>query len=81
MRLLRMLAVIGLAAYLVLQGLFLLTGFGGAVALGIVGIIGLITGVLIFVSLGHWFRMDKADIKSSVDKENIFNRDKDRHAA
>ncbi|MCC5831734.1 MAG: hypothetical protein JJU12_01660 [Chlamydiales bacterium] len=59
MKIVRVLSVIGLAAYLVLQGLFYLAEATAPALHALIGIIGLGTGALIFISLGHWANMGK----------------------
>jgi len=54
MRVIRILSVIGLAAYLVLQGLYYIGLQASPTLHAIIGAIGLGTGVLMFISLGHW---------------------------
>lgn len=59
MKIVRILSVIGLAAYLVLQGLFYLAEQTSPFLHALIGIVGIATGALIFISLGHWINMAK----------------------
>ena len=61
MKTIRILSVIGLAAYLILQGLFFLALIHSPAILAVTGIIGLATGVLMFISLIHWIRYKKGN--------------------
>jgi hypothetical protein len=55
MKAIRILSIIGLAAYLVLEGIFWLFDVQSPIFEAFIGAIGLATGVLIFISLTHWF--------------------------
>ena len=55
MKVIRILSLIGLAAYLVLEGIFYLFESQSPVLHAFIGIIGLAAGVLMFISLTHWF--------------------------
>lgn len=59
MKALRVLSVIGLALYLILQGVFYLAESTSPVLHATTGIVGLISGILILVSLSHWIDLRK----------------------
>lgn len=61
MRIIRILSIIGLAAYLILAGIYLIGDQESPEFLAFIGAVGLATGVLMFISLGHWidFRKEK----------------------
>lgn len=54
MKAVRIISIIGLAAYLVLQGLYYIGGLTSPVIHALIGFVGLGTGVLMFISLTHW---------------------------
>jgi hypothetical protein len=54
MKIIRVLSIIGLAAYLVLQGFYLLTESQSPSLHALIGILGLASGALIFISISHW---------------------------
>jgi len=54
MKAVKVLSVIGLAAFLVLQGLYLTFESTSPLFHSLIGIVGLATGVLMFISLTHW---------------------------
>ena len=54
MKLVRGLSVIGVAAYLVLQGLYLFSNADSPMVYSAIGLIGLVAGALIFVSISCW---------------------------
>jgi hypothetical protein len=55
MRIIRALSIIGLAAYLVLQGLYFFSEQTSPLLHSLIGVVGLATGVLMFITLTHWF--------------------------
>ncbi len=59
MRIVKALSVIGLAAFLVLQGLFFIAASSSPALEAAIGLIGLATGALIFISLSHWIEHKK----------------------
>lgn len=59
MKAIRVLSVIGLAIYLVLQGLYFLTERQSLWLHNTIGVVALATGVLIFISLSHWINIRK----------------------
>lgn len=54
MKTIRVISIIGLAAFLCLQGLYWLSGATSPGFQILVGIVGLATGILMFISLTHW---------------------------
>ncbi len=59
MKTVRVLSVIGLAAYLVFNGLFNLGEMDSPTIRAAIGLLGLISGALMFISLGHWINIKK----------------------
>lgn len=59
MRTVRILSVISLASYLVFQGLYYLAEMASPVSHAAIGLLGLLSGALIFISLGHWANLHK----------------------
>ena len=58
MHIVKKLSIIGLAAYLVLQGLLYFIEIEGPALPTAIGMIGLGTGMLMFISLGNWLCCD-----------------------
>jgi hypothetical protein len=58
MHIVRGLSIIGLAVYLVFQGIFYMVDIEGPVPPIAIGLVSLFTGVLMFISLGHWLCCD-----------------------
>jgi formate hydrogenlyase subunit 3/multisubunit Na+/H+ antiporter MnhD subunit len=58
MKVVKALSVIGLAAYLIFQGLFYIAEAHSPAIHAIIGILGLVSGALIFISLSHWIHGD-----------------------
>jgi len=54
MKTVRVLSVISLAAYLIFQGLASLGEMSTPIMMAAQGLLALISGVLMFISLGHW---------------------------
>ena len=54
MKVIRVLSVIALAAYLILQGLYYLAELTTPTIHAAIGLLGVVSGVLIFISLHHW---------------------------
>jgi len=59
MKTIRVLSIILLASYLIFQGLFYLAEMASPVAHAAIGLLGLGSGILIFISLGHWIDLRK----------------------
>lgn len=59
MKTIRVLSIIMLAAYLIFQGLFYLAEINTPIIHAAIGLLGLASGVLIFVSLSHWINYHK----------------------
>jgi hypothetical protein len=59
MKTIRVLSIILLASYLVFQGLFYLAEMTSPIAHAAIGLLGLGSGILIFVSLSHWINQKK----------------------
>lgn len=59
MKIVRVLSVIGLAAFLVLQGLYYMAEAQSPFIHALIGLVGLATGALMFISLGHWANLGK----------------------
>jgi hypothetical protein len=58
MHVVKSLSIITLAAYLVFQGLFYLAEMDAPVAQAAIGLLGLVSGGLMFISLGCWCHCD-----------------------
>ncbi len=54
MKLVRVLSVIGIAGYLVLDGLYGFSGADNPLVYSAIGLVGLVAGTLMFVSLALW---------------------------
>jgi hypothetical protein len=59
MKIIRILSIISLAAYLVLSGLFFIGEQTSPTLHALIGVLGLAAGVLIFISLSHWVDFSK----------------------
>ena len=59
MKTIRVLSIIFLAAYLILQGLFYVAEMTTPIVHAAIGLLGLGAGILMFVSLGHWVDLRK----------------------
>lgn len=59
MKVIRVLSVIGLASYLVLQGLFYIGEMSSPILRAVIGFVGLAAGALMFISLSHWINIKK----------------------
>lgn len=59
MKTIRVLSIILLAAYLIFQGLFYLAEMSSPIAHAAIGLLGLGSGVLMFISLNHWVNIHK----------------------
>jgi hypothetical protein len=58
MHIVKGLSIIGLAAFLIFQGLFFLIEMDTPVAQAAIGLLGLVSGALMFISLGCWLHCD-----------------------
>jgi len=54
MHIVKALSIIGLAGFLIFQGFFYLAEMDSPVAIAGIGLLGLVSGALMFISLGHW---------------------------
>ena len=54
MNIIKALSIIGLASFLILQGLFYLAELQSPIVHAGIGLLGLISGALMFISLNHW---------------------------
>jgi len=54
MKTIKVLSVIFLAAYLIFQGLFYLAEMTSPIAHAAIGLLGLSSGILMFISFSHW---------------------------
>ncbi|MGD2169569.1 MAG: hypothetical protein PVI40_04955 [Chlamydiota bacterium] len=54
MHTIKSLSIIALAGYLIFQGLFYLAEITAPIIHAAIGLLGLTSGILIFISLGHW---------------------------
>ncbi|MFZ0566014.1 MAG: hypothetical protein WAM28_07510 [Chlamydiales bacterium] len=61
MKVIRVLSIISLASYLVLQGLYYLALESSPLLHAAIGILGLGAGALMFISLGHWTDLHKEE--------------------
>jgi hypothetical protein len=59
MHVVRSLSVIGLAAYLIFQGIYYIGELDTPVIHAAIGLLGLVSGALMFISLGCWCKEDK----------------------
>lgn len=59
MKTVRVLSVILLAAYLILQGLYYLGEMNSPTIHAAVGLLGFASGILMFISLSHWINIKK----------------------
>ncbi len=59
MKVVRVLSVIALASFLILQGLFYLAEITSPVFYAFIGVLGMTAGVLMFISLSHWIDFKK----------------------
>lgn len=59
MKTVRVLSIILLAAFLTFQGLYYFSEETVPVVRAAIGLLGLISGVLMFISLGHWIDIRK----------------------
>jgi hypothetical protein len=59
MHVVKTLSIIGLAAFLILQGLFFIAGIEAPMTHAAIGLLGLISGALMFISLGHWVKEER----------------------
>ncbi len=61
MKTVRVLSVITLAGYLVFQGLYYLAEMSSPTSHAAIGLLGLASGALMFISLSHWINFHKED--------------------
>lgn len=59
MRVVKLLSLIALAAFLILQGLLYVGEFTSPILFSAIGFIGLAAGILIFISFSHWIEHKK----------------------
>lgn len=59
MKTIRVLSIIFLAAYLILQGLYYIAEITTPIIHAAIGLLGLGSGLLIFISLSHWVDLKK----------------------
>ncbi len=59
MKTIRVLSIIFLAAYLILQGLYYVAEMSTPVVHAAIGLLGLGAGIMIFVSFSHWINFKK----------------------
>ena len=55
MHIVKALSIIGLGAFLIMQGLFYLAELQSPIIHAAIGLLGIVSGALIFISLKHWF--------------------------
>ncbi|MGD2169568.1 MAG: hypothetical protein PVI40_04950 [Chlamydiota bacterium] len=59
MHTIKSLSIIALAAYLIFQGLYYLAELSTPVVHAAIGLLGLASGILMFISLNHWVEHHK----------------------